>query len=86
MPGWIGLAHACHATPATILHIRAIPDDYIGARRSALLMAISILRYVHLYNSQLPQAALKCRTPIAALEEWQRQRPELVGNLVYNHA
>jgi hypothetical protein len=31
----------------------------------------------HLYNSQLPQSVLKGRTPIAALKDWQRQRPEL---------
>ncbi|WP_235442277.1 integrase core domain-containing protein, partial [Rhabdonatronobacter sediminivivens] len=46
----------------------------------------TILRYVHLYNSQLPQAALKGRTPINALKDWQRQRPELFKKRVYNYA
>ena len=46
----------------------------------------TLLRYVHLYNSQLPQAALKGRTPITALKDWQRQRPELFRKRVYNHA
>lgn len=46
----------------------------------------TLLRYVHLYNSQLPQSALKGRTPIAALKDWQRQRPELFKKRVYNHA
>ena len=46
----------------------------------------TLLRYVHLYNSQLPQSALKGRTPIAALKDWQRQRPELFRKRVYNHA
>ena len=32
----------------------------------------TILRYVHLYNSQLPQSALKGQTPITALKDWQR--------------
>ena len=45
----------------------------------------TLLRYVHLYNSQLPQSALKSRTPIAALKDWQRQRPELFRKRVYNH-
>jgi hypothetical protein len=46
----------------------------------------TILRYVHLYNGKLPQAALKGRTPIDALKDWQRQRPELFRKRVYNHA
>ncbi len=46
----------------------------------------TILRYVHLYNSQLPQSVLKARTPIDALKEWYRQRPELSRKQVYNHA
>lgn len=45
----------------------------------------TLLRYVHLYNSQLPQSALKGRTPIRALKDWQRQRPELFRKRVYNH-
>jgi transposase InsO family protein len=45
----------------------------------------TILGYVHLYNSQLPQTALKARTPIAALKDWQRQRPDLFRKRVYNH-
>ena len=45
----------------------------------------TLLRYVHLYNSQLPQSALKARTPIAALKDWQRQKPELFRKRVYNH-
>ncbi|MCE8433875.1 integrase core domain-containing protein, partial [Rhodovulum sulfidophilum] len=46
----------------------------------------TILRYVHLYNSQLPQSALKAKTPIDALKDWQRQRPELFRKRAYNHA
>ena len=46
----------------------------------------TLLRYVHLYNSQLPQSALKGRTPVSALKDWQRHRPELFRKRVYNHA
>ena len=46
----------------------------------------TILRYVHLYNSQLPQSVLKGRTPVDALKDWQRQKSELFRKRVYNHA
>jgi len=46
----------------------------------------TILRYVQLYNGQLPQSVLKGRTPIDALTDWQCQRPELFRKRVYNHA
>ncbi len=46
----------------------------------------TILRYVHLYNSQLPQSVLKGRTPVDALKDWQRQTPEPFRKRVYNHA
>ena len=46
----------------------------------------TLLRYAHLYNNQLPQSVLKGRSPINALKDWQRQRPELFRKRVYNHA
>jgi hypothetical protein len=46
----------------------------------------TVLRYVHLYNSQLPQSALKGRAPIAALKDWQNQGPELFRKRVYKYA
>ena len=46
----------------------------------------TILRYVRLYNGQLPQSVLKGRTPIDTLKDWQRQRPELFKKRPYNHA
>jgi transposase InsO family protein len=45
----------------------------------------TILRYVRLYNGQLPQSALKGRTPIDALKDWHRQKPELFRKRPYNH-
>jgi len=45
----------------------------------------TILRYVRLYNGQLPQSVLKGRTPIDALKDWQRQRPELFKKRPCNH-
>ena len=46
----------------------------------------TILRYVRLYNGQLPQSVLKGRTPIDALKDWQRQRPDLFKKRPYNRA
>jgi transposase InsO family protein len=46
----------------------------------------TLLRYVHLYNSLLPQSALNGQTPIAVLKNWQRPRPELFRKRVYDHA
>jgi transposase InsO family protein len=46
----------------------------------------TILRYVHLHNSQLPQSALKVRCLINALKEWQHQQSELFRKWVYNQA
>ena len=37
----------------------------------------TLLRYVRLYNGQLPQSVLKGRAPIDALKNWHRENPEL---------
>ena len=44
----------------------------------------TILRYVRLYNGQIPQSVLKGRTPIDALKDWHRQKPELFRQRGYN--
>lgn len=46
----------------------------------------TILRYVRLYNGQLPQSVLKGRTPIEALKDYHQQKPELFKKRPYNHA
>ncbi len=46
----------------------------------------TILRYVRLYNGQLPQSVLKGRTLVDALKDWQRQRPGLFKKRPYNRA
>jgi hypothetical protein len=45
----------------------------------------TILRYVRLYNGQLPQSVLKGRTPIDALKDWHHQKPELFRKRPYHH-
>ncbi len=37
----------------------------------------TILRYVTLHNQQLPQAALSSRTPLQAMKDWHKFRPEM---------
>jgi len=53
--------------------------------RSGEELEQTILRYVRLYNGQLPQSVLKGRTPIDALKDSHGQRPELFRKRPYNH-
>lgn len=46
----------------------------------------TILRYIRLYNGQFPQSVLKGRTPIDALKDWQKHRPDLFRKQPYNQA
>jgi hypothetical protein len=44
----------------------------------------TLLRYVELYNHQLPQSALQSRTPIQAMKQWYESHPELFNKRPYN--
>ena len=37
----------------------------------------TLMRYVALYNHQLPQSALQSKTPIQAMKQWHQTHPEL---------
>lgn len=41
--------------------------------------------YLKLYNRHIPQRAIGSKTPIQALKEWQRQKPQLFVKRVYAH-
>ena len=43
----------------------------------------TIMRYVTLYNQQLPQATLASRTPLQAMKDWHKLRPELFKKQPY---
>jgi transposase InsO family protein len=43
----------------------------------------TLMRYVHLYNTQLPQSALKARTPMLEMKEWYRRKPKLFRKRPY---
>ena len=45
----------------------------------------TLLRYLCLDNTHLPQAALKGRTPGHALKDWHRERPDLFRKHPHNH-
>ena len=40
-------------------------------------MEQTLLRYVALYNHQLPQSALNSKTPIQAMKDWYQEHPHL---------
>ncbi len=51
---------------------------------AAANLAETLIRYVRLYNHQIPQKALGHISPVEALKHWQEQRPELFKKKVYN--
>jgi len=52
--------------------------------RSSEELAQTLLRYVHLYNHQLPQSALKSRSPVQTMKDWFKTHPELFHKRPYN--
>lgn len=46
----------------------------------------TLLNYLKLYNHHIPQRAIESKTPILALKESQKKRPELFVKPVYDHA
>ena len=53
--------------------------------QSGLDLEQTLLRYVVLYNHQLPQSALKSRTPIQAMKDWYALHPDLFVKRPYDH-
>lgn len=43
----------------------------------------TILRYVWLYNQQLPQSVLGSRTPLQAMKDWHKLKPERFKKIPY---
>ena len=61
-------------------------SDVLNTHRfnSALDLEQTLLRYVALYNHQLPQPALKSHTPIQAMKLWHQSNPELFHRTPYD--
>jgi transposase InsO family protein len=53
---------------------------------SALDLEQTLMRYVHLYNTQLPQSALSSRTLMQTIKDWHKSQPHLFVKLLGNHA
>ncbi len=47
-------------------------------------MEQTLLRYVALYNHQLPQSALKSKTPMQAMKNWYKEHPHLFHKRPYD--
>jgi len=45
----------------------------------------TLMRYVALYNHQLPQSALKSKTPMRAMKNWYASHPHLFIKRPYDH-
>jgi Integrase core domain len=46
----------------------------------------TLMRYVALYNHQLPQSALKSKTPMKAMKDWYASYPHLFVKRPYDHS
>jgi len=42
-------------------------------------------RYVWLYNQRLPQSALGSKSPLQAMKDWHKLKPELFNKQPYYH-
>jgi transposase InsO family protein len=62
-------------------------SDIVNQTRfgSAAELESTLRNYVKIYDHTIPQRALKQKTPIQALKEWNEKRPELFRKRVYNH-
>ena len=53
---------------------------------SAAELKDTLSNYLKIYNQHIPQKALGHETPIQAMKEWQKAKPELFKKRVYNQA
>jgi hypothetical protein len=51
--------------------------------RSGEELEATLNRYVWLYNQQLPQSALGSKTPLQAMKDWHKLKPELFNKQPY---
>jgi hypothetical protein len=51
--------------------------------RSGEELEATLHRYVWLYNQQLPQSALGSKTPLQAMKDWHKLKPELFNKQPY---
>jgi len=51
--------------------------------RSGEELETTLHRYVRLYNQQLPQSALGSKSPLQAMKEWHKLKPQLFRKQPY---
>jgi transposase InsO family protein len=51
---------------------------------SAADLAKTLQNYLKLYNHHIPQRAIGSKTPVQALKEWQRRKPDVFVKRVYH--
>jgi len=51
---------------------------------SALDLEQTLMRYLHLYNTQLPQLALRSQTPMPAMQNWYKSHLHFFGQTPRN--
>ena len=56
--------------------------EWFNGRIEDVLQA-TLHRYVWLYNQQLPQSALGNKSPLQAVKDWYKIRPELLKKQPY---
>ena len=63
-------------------------SEVVGQTRftSAAELEATLRGYLKIYNNSIPQRALNHMTPIQALKDWQKKKPELFFKRVYNEA
>ena len=67
---------------ALSMHCRALNgriEDVLQSHhlRSGEELEATLHRYVSLYNQQLPQSALRSKTPLQAMKDWHKLKPDL---------
>ena len=63
-------------------------SEVVGQTRfaSAAELERTLLNYMNVYNQHIPQRALGHKSPVEALKEWQKKRPEIFLKRVYKQA
>ena len=58
-------------------HFHGRSADVLKTNRfdSALDLEQTLMRYVHLENSHMPQSVMGCRTPMQAMKDWHKSHP-----------
>ena len=71
------------ASPVASMSLISCARRWALSTNSSQDMGQTLLRYVALYNHQLPQSALKSQTPMQAMKLWYASHPHLFHKRPY---